>query len=299
MNRKREWKGHTGGNLLGQKALIFFFKRLDVRLGYGIMACVVPFYMLFSRRACRAIYRFFRQRLGCTPRQAFVGTYKNHYAFGQVILDRFAVFAGRRAFETEIVGNEHFRRLTAGRKGFIIAGSHVGNFEICGYLLHSDAKRINALVYAGETKTVRENRARVFENRNVNLIPASDDMSHLFAVRDALQKGEIVSMACDRHAGATKTVECDFLHGKADFPLGAFALATAFDVEILAIFVIKRPAGKYTVHVRPLTLPPPAAGTPARREKTTQYARAYARELETIVRQYPAQWFNYYEFWKR
>ena len=27
--------------------------------------------------------------------------------------------------------------------------------------------------------------------------------------------------------------------------------------------------------------------------------RAYAHELERIVRRYPEQWFNFYTFWKR
>jgi predicted LPLAT superfamily acyltransferase len=298
MNRSRRWKGNTGGSLWGQKALILFFRLLDVRLGYGIMACVVPFYMIFSRRACNAIYRFFRRRLGYSRMRSLVCTYKNHFAFGQVILDRFAVFAGKkRFFETEIVGNEHFRRLTAGDKGFIIAGAHVGNFEICGYLLTQERKRIHALVYAGETKTVQENRARAFLSRHVDMIPVADDMSHLFAIHDALQKGEIVSMPCDRNLGSAKTVACDFMGGKADFPAGAFTLAVHFDVPILSIFVIKRSSRKYTVYVRPLEIDASAAGLP-KREKAEMLAQSFAGELASVVGRYPGQWFNYYEFWK-
>ncbi|MDR1331023.1 MAG: lipid A biosynthesis (KDO)2-(lauroyl)-lipid IVA acyltransferase [Tannerella sp.] len=300
MAREREWKGRTGGSLTGQMALIVFFRCLDVRLGYAVMACVVPFYMLFSRRACNAIYRFFRHRLGRTRCQALAGTYRNHYAFGQVILDRFAVFAGRRSFfEVETVGDAHFRRLVAGEKGFVVAGAHVGNFEICGYLLDSGPKRINALVYAGETRTVQENRARALERRNVGLIPVADDMSHLFAVHAALQRGEIVSMTCDRAQGQTRTVECDFLGGRAAFPVGAFALAAGLDVEVIAIFVIKRTARRYTVYVRPLAPAPPAGEARGNRERAAQYARAYARELEDVARRHPEQWFNYYEFWNK
>jgi predicted LPLAT superfamily acyltransferase len=298
MNKSRKWKGHTGGKVWGQKALILFFRLLDVRLGYCIMACTTPFYMLFSRKACNVIYRFFHERCGYSKRQSLVATCKNHYVFGQVILDRFAVYAGKKHFfETEIIGNEHFQRLTAGDKGFVIAGAHVGNFEICGYLLRQNRKRIHALVYAGETQTVQENRARIFYARHVNLIPVMNDMSHLFAVYDALQKGEIISMPCDRNLGSAKTVACDFLGRKAHFPTGAFALATHFDVEILSIFVIKKSNRKYAVYVKPVEIDASAANL-SKREKTEMYAQSFAKELASVIGQYPEQWFNYYEFWE-
>jgi predicted LPLAT superfamily acyltransferase len=299
MTKSRAWRGNTGGGFLGQQGLIFLFKVFNIWVPYSIMAVVAPFYMLFSRKNYRVMYRFFRRRMGYSPWKSFAATYKNHFAFGQVILDRFAVFAGQKnIFEVEVTGNEHFLRLTDGRKGFIVAGSHVGNFEISGYLMASDKKPMNALVYAGETEIVRRNRAKALEKNNIRIIPVGDDMSHLFAVHAALQRGEVVSMSCDRSLGSPKSVECDFLNGKADFPIGAFALAAHFDVEALAVFVLKASAKKYKVYVTPLRADVAQGVELTRREKTERYVRAFAKALESIVRQYPTQWFNYYEFWK-
>jgi len=305
---ERRWKGGTGGGTLGQRGLIFMFRWFDLRLGYAIMAVVVPFYMLFARKGYLAIYRYFRRQWGYPAWRSSWKTYENHFLFGQVILDRFALFAGRQnTFEVEVAGNEHYQRLAGGEKGFIIAGSHVGNFEISGYLLNSTGKKINALIYAGETETMRTNRAKILNNNNINLIPVSNDMSHLFAMNAALQNGQIVSMPCDRNHGSAKSVECDFLHGKADFPLGAFALAASFDVEVLAIFCIKVSTKKYKIFVRPVSdkrlaaSGQQAAGSETaedRKQKVENLVRAYAGELEDIVTQYPEQWFNYYEFWK-
>jgi predicted LPLAT superfamily acyltransferase len=294
----RKWKGYTGGSFWGQWGLIILFKLSDVRLGYYLMAFVIPFYMLFSRKSYRAIFHYFQKQCGYSKWKSFIKTYRNHFVFGQVILDRFAVFAGgKSAFEVEIIGNEHVVRLINSEKGFIIASSHIGNFEIAGYLFHSDKKKMNVLVYPGETKVVQKNRTGILGNNNIHLIPVLNDMSHLFAVNAALQKGEIVSMPCDRIFGSTKSVECDFLNGKADFPVGAFALATHFDVEVLSIFVIKTTSKKYTVYVKPVEITEKNLSL-TNREKITQYVHAFAKEVENIVRQYPEQWFNYYEFWK-
>ncbi|MDR2511066.1 MAG: lipid A biosynthesis (KDO)2-(lauroyl)-lipid IVA acyltransferase [Bacteroidales bacterium] len=293
----KQWKGDTGGGTLGQRLLIFFFRWWNLRLGYAIMAVVVLFYMLFARKGYLAIYHYFRQQHGFSKWKSFRKTYRNHFLFGQVILDRFAVFSGRRGdFEVEIVGNEHFQRLCNGEKGFVIVGSHVGNFEIAGYLLGQDKKRINALIFGGETATVQQNRSKILGNNNINLIPVSADMSHLFAANAALQNGEIVSMPADRVFGSAKSVECDFLRGKADFPVGAFALAASFEVEVLAIFCMKVSAKKYKIDVRLLDTRHKTQDT--RREQIVNLAKSYVAELEDIVKQYPEQWFNFYEFWK-
>jgi len=296
----KKWKGNTGGGTFGQRALIFFFRWFNLRLGYAVMALVIPFYMLFARKGYLAMYHYFRKQFGYSVWKSFLKTYKNHFLFGQIILDRFAVFAGRtNAFEVEIIGNEHYERLVNSEKGFIIAGSHVGNFEIGGYLLNSTKKKINALIYAGETVEVQKNRTQILGNNNINLIPVLGDMSHLFAVNAALQNGEIVSMPCDRNHGSAKAVECDFLRGKADFPIGAFSLAVSFGVEVLAIFVIKISAKKYRVFVVPVAAGTDLQSVPStKKQKTENLVQSYAKELENIVKQYPEQWFNFYEFWK-
>ena len=45
-----------------QRALIAFFRCLPLWLPYGVMALVIPFYMLFGK-GFRTSYRFFRKRI--------------------------------------------------------------------------------------------------------------------------------------------------------------------------------------------------------------------------------------------
>lgn len=297
MTEKREWKGSTGGGFLGQQALIFFFRCCHLRIGYAVMAAVVPFYMLFARKGYNSIYRYFRIQWGYSPLKSFLKTCLNHYLFGQMILDRFAVYAGKKDnFEVEIVGNEHFTRLSEGEKGFIIAGSHTGNFELSGYLFHSGKKQMNVLTFAGETGTIRKNRLKLLGENNIRTVPVLSDMSHLFTVLAALRNGEIVSIPCDRFLGSRKSVTCRFLNGQTCFPAGAFAFAVRCDVEILALFCMKVSAKKYRIFIRPLVALQKEDAD--KRKKEELLAGAYVRELEKIVRQFPEQWFNYYEFWQ-
>ena len=44
-----------------QRSLITIMRRTGVRPLYVVMAMVVPFYMLFSRRSFRAIWHYYRR----------------------------------------------------------------------------------------------------------------------------------------------------------------------------------------------------------------------------------------------
>jgi len=115
-------------------------------------------------------------------------------------------------------------------------------------------------------------------------------MSHLFAMNTALSNGEILSIPGDRVFGSPRTVTCQFFGSDAKFPLGPYKLATARRVPVLAIYVMKESARRYQVLIRELS----ALDEPLSAEALAQ---RFATETERVIRQYPTQWFNFYEFW--
>lgn len=278
-----------------QKGLIFLFRHIGLRAVYSIMGCIIPFYMLFAHKGYIAMYHFFRRRFGYGILKSFGSVYMNHFTFGQVILDRFAVYAGKQ-FQIGIEGYENFTRLVSGNDGFVQLSSHIGNYELAGYSLHDERKKFNALIYSGETETVMANRTNTLSKNNIRMIPLQNDMSHIFIINNALMNGEIVSIPGDRIFGSAKHVDCDFLGGKAKFPLGPFAIAVEREVELLSVFVMKESVRKYTIYVKPVKLQDGFTGS-TKREKMDALAQSFATNLEGIVRQYPLQWFNYFEFW--
>ena len=291
-----QWKGVTGGHTLGQKALKILFSVAHVRVGYFLLIFVIPFYMLFSRKGYLAIYGYFRRQHGFSPLKSFWKTYRNHFIFGQLLLDRFAVYAGQQNFfQVDNPDNDIFLAMLNDPQGCILAGSHIGNPELCGYLLKQQKKRINSLIFGGEAAEVQKNRSHILESNNVRLIPVSDDLSHIFYINAALTNGEIVSMPCDRRVGSEKCVECDFLNGKADFPIGAFVLAIQYRVPVLALFVLKISTSLYRIHVTPIPFP---QDNLSKREQINEMTKTFVCELERITKIYPEQWFNFYKFWK-
>ena len=267
---------------------------MDVRLLYVLTSLIVmPVCLLLNTNHSRTYaYRYFRYRLRYGKLRAAWSTYINHCLFSQIVIDRFAVFAGKR-FKVEIEGYEQFLRLEKQEKGFLIFSSHVGCYEVAGYTLTSKLKRFNALVFGGEKVAVMEGRQEVLEQHNIRMIPVKEDMSHLFLVNEAIDNNEIVSMPADRIVGSTKAVTSYFLGAAARFPVGPLSVATMKGLDVLSVNVVKIASKRYKVVATTLSYDKDAP----RKEQMQQLSDSYVAELERIVRRYPSQWFNFYDFW--
>ena len=291
-----DWKGSTDGTPWMHHALIRLVRHIDLRWVYAFMAVfVVPFYLLFSHRGYMAIYRYFRRRHGYGVWRSFACTWLNHYRFGQIILDRFAAYAGQQ-FHFDLDGYDEFRHLLEGDGGVLILSCHVGNYELAGYTFQSAAKTFNVLVYPGEAAAVKENRSRLLTANNIKMISVADDLSHVIAISSALADGEVVSIPADRVFGSPRTIGTRLLGADVQLPYGPFAIAAQRGVPTLAIFVMKESAYGYHVYIRRLNADA-SDTTVSRREEAGRLAGSFADELERVLRQYPEQWFNYYDFW--
>lgn len=275
-----------------QHSLIFFFRWINIRLYYAVMAFVIPFYIIFDPRGRKAIYNYFHKRHGLSPLNAAWHTYLDFFSFGQVIIDRFANYAGYK-FEITTEGLDTYNQLAGGESGFMQLSSHVGNYELAGYHLKAEKKSIHALIFAGETETVMENRRKMFEGHNIDMIPMREDMSHVFAINTALADGDIVSMPSDRVFGSQKTEVCTFFGAEAHFPNGPFAIAAMRGIPMLPVFVMKDGVKRYHIIVNRIDFPAEAP----RKERAHIMAQEYAKCLEAALKRYPNQWFNYFEFW--
>lgn len=276
------------------RTLIGSLRWLDVRLIYVFTSIfIIPVCLLLNLNHSRTTaYRYFRQRLGYGCLRASWYTYVNHCLFAQVVVDRFAVFAGKR-FKLDIDGYEHFQQLELETKGFVILSSHIGCYEVAGYSLISKSKRFNALVFGGEKATVMKGRQEALSEHNIRMIPVRDDMSHLFIVNEALSNNEIMSMPADRIVGSAKVVKVNFFGETASLPAGPFSVTTMNGFDALAVNVMKISAKRYKVYVTRLSYDTQVP----RMQQMQQLANCYVEELERRVRQYPSQWFNFYDFW--
>jgi predicted LPLAT superfamily acyltransferase len=292
----RQWKGKTGGGKFGQKSLFFMLRFINVSLFYPILFAVVPFYMLFGRNGDRAIMRYFKQCYELSTWRSFWRTFRNHLIFGQVVLDKFSILAGNKDhYKVEVTGKSYFEELMSKSTGFIVVSSHIGNFEMGGLVFQQDKRQLHALVYGGEAQEMYQARVDAMKKAGINAVSVNEDMSHLFIIKQALENGEILTILCDRTHGSLKNVKCNFLGKNACFPLGPFRLAAQMNVPMIALFMMKERRKKYHAYIFPLEVNEAEVGLA---KKAELLAREFVGNCEQMVRKYPLQWFNFYNFWE-
>ena len=286
------WAGTTYGNGWMHKCLIKTLRILDVRLLYLFASIFVVPVCLILNPSRKTAYTYFREIHKYGRLKSAWATYINHCKFAQVVIDKFAMYAGKK-FDVVVEGMNEFNALASGQEGFLHLSSHIGNYEIAGYTLVSEKKTINAVVYAHEKASVMENRNNMFTKTNIKMITLKEDMSHLFEIDQALCNGDIVSFPTDRFMGQTKCVDALFLGKTAKFPQGPFSVAAMRGLNVLAVNVMKIGLTKYKIYVTPLHYDKEQP----RKEQIRQLTGAYVAELEKRVLEYPTQWYNFFDFW--
>ena len=289
----KRWAGDTFGAEFMRRWLIRLVRHTDVRLwDCSTAVFIIPVCLVLSNGA-KTAYRYFRQRHKYSRFKSIWMTYVNYVHFSQVVIDKFALYAGKN-MELNVENYDTFKQLAAGKNGFLILSAHIGCYEMAGYELVSDQKPFNALVFAGEKETVMKGRSKLFSLNNIKMIPIESGLSHLLKISQVLADNEIVSIPADRVYGSPRTIKVKILDAEAELPSGPFSIPAIYGLDVITVNVMKTSLKGYTAYVTRL----PYDKHVSREQQAKQLADAYATELDKMLRRYPEQWYNYFDFWK-
>ncbi len=290
------WKGKTRGGVAGYRIFISILKYLGLPFAYFILRFIVMYFLISSPKGVKHTYLYFNKILKYNFFISSISVIKNFYKFGQVLLDKLAVMGGfADKFTYDFEGEHHLRDMVG--KGGILIGAHVGNWEIAGHLLKRLNTSINVVMYDGEHQRIKKMLDENIGERNLNVIAIKNDFSHLFEIKKALSNNEIVAIHGDRFMPGSKALSCQFLGKEALFPSGPLYLASKYGVPVTFVSAMKETKFHYHFYATKPKLYKYPANPKKRNEQLTEMIIDYAAELERVVRKYPTQWFNYYDFW--
>lgn len=292
------WEGKTRGGLTGYKIFVFFIKTLGIGFAYFFLHLVAWHFIFFSRKSYKAIFYYFNKGHQYNKLKSFYYTYANFCMLGKTLVDKIAVLSGmKKKYSFDFEGEYYLRQMVSDGTGGILVNAHVGNWEIAGQLLERLDTTIHVLMFDAEHQKISQFLDEVLTEKNVHIIVIKEDMSHLNAISEALSKKEIIAMNGDRYLDGNKTYSVDFMGMKANFPTGPFSIAARFNVPVTFAYAMKESRTHYHFFAtRPIKVG--KSKTLIEREANLRkMVEEYVKELESKVKQYPTQWFNYYPFW--
>lgn len=286
-----EWKGKSRGTVLGYRIFIFFIKNLGLPASYFLLYFVALYYCFFSGDSAHSIYYYFRKRRKYTSLKSIFSVYKSYFVFGQTIIDKVAISSGlRNRFTYEFDGIERIENLLRKKQGGIMISAHVGNFETAAHFfddLDSESS-ISLVTTDAEHANIKSYLESVTAKSKIKFILVKEDMSHIFDIKNALDKGELVCFTGDRYFDGQKTLTANFLGEDTHFPAGPFLLGSRLNVPVLFVYVMKETPKHYHLYARTAEV---------KNRDAPALLESYLNSVDWILKKYPLQWFNYYNFW--
>lgn len=289
------WQGKSKGTPLGYRIFVLVCRTFGVLPAYFILRFVSLYYVFFSWSSTRHIYHYFRRYQKYGVIRSCLSIYRNYYIFGQTLLDKVVVMADiENKFTYDFDGEDNLREIVRGGKGGILLSGHVGNWEAAGHLLRRLDTRINVVMYDGEHEQIKAYLEQVTGGRNLKVILIKPDMSHVYAMGEALQKNELICLHADRFLEGNKTTLKKFLGEEAQFPIGPFLLSASFRVPVSVVFAFKESVSHYHFYGSSLIV---REEQESKTDFMERLLSTFVEQLEQKLKLYPEQWFNYFNFW--
>ena len=289
------WQGKSRGNKLGYSIFVWVLTNFGVLPAYFLLRFVVLYFFFFSYKSSRQLYNLYHHRLGFSALVTIAKIYKNYYQLGQSIIDKVVVMAGiKNKFTFNFDGEDNLRAIAGLQKGGMLLSAHIGNWDIAGHLLKRIDTKIHIVIFDGEYQQIKQYLDKVTGKREINVIVIRNDLSHIYAITDAFKNNELVCMHADRFIDGNKTLTANLLGEQARFPMGPFLLAAKFKVPVSFVFALKEGNLHYHFFASNIVSSDHADRNMAMQEMLD----GFALEMEAKLKQYPGQWFNYYDFWK-
>jgi len=287
-----DWDGKSKGNLLGYKIFVFCIKNLGVKVSYVVLYFVATYYFLFLKRTNRVTFYYFHNRMGYPRLKAKKMVFMSYYTFGQTLIDKTAISAGMRSrFTYHFDGQEKIQHLLEKKTGGVLISAHIGNFEIAEYFFSEleGAVTINLVTSDMEHRAIKDYLESIASKSAIKFIIIQDDLSHIYQINAALAANELICLTGDRYLEGVKYLTAPFLGQEANFPAGPFLIASRLKVPVIFVYVMKEKNLHYHLYAREATVT-------HRDEKGL--LKAYVQSVEAMLKIYPLQWFNYFDFWR-
>jgi predicted LPLAT superfamily acyltransferase/peptidoglycan/xylan/chitin deacetylase (PgdA/CDA1 family) len=296
----RGWTGRSRGGRLGM-AIFAATARVFGAPGCLAVTPIVVLWTLFAHTNGRRASIGLRRRLygKANPLREIAWVYAHFWVFARTTIDRMTFIHAKAAPpEVESTGfTDEVRDATRSSDGgCILVSAHVGDW-IAASRVSKLSNRPMWVVAAqgmggtGPHQVRRDGGKHLFNAIDVDAHPVQVGAE----IAAALRAGGLVAMLGDRKVSGD-TVRLPFLGADADFPTGPWAVAMVTGAPVVVFFMVRRPGGRHRIQFfGPIRVP--KVGREARADAIRAGAAQFAGHLETVVRENPLQWSNFYDFW--
>ena len=228
-------------------------------------------------------------------RQAAWGALRMYTVFAHCFTETMEYYGPRpRPIRLDPPAHDALAEALRAGNGAVVVTGHFGNWDVAAKTLHEYGRPINVVMAREANATMHEYVRAAREHAGVRIIYSDSSVFSSLNMIRALQRNEVVAIQLDRSAGAGGTRMVPFFGAPASFPSGPFVLSRLAGAPLIPVFIPRLGTRHYAIRVH----------GPFRLSREARDSRALAvvmREVvgafETVVREFPTQWFQFAAFW--
>lgn len=287
------------GAYWGLKTLAITYKLIG-RIGCQTLMAPVVFYFYVKNKKQRDASRLFLSRtLG--RKATFWEGYKHFLSFAVQVMNGFIVWTGNIPRDRlEAINEQIIIDLNDSNQGAIIIISHIGNAEIARALYNKNVRqRLLMMRHTKNSENFNRLMREFHPEAGLNTIQVTEiGPETIINVKDRVENGAWVAIAGDRVpvTGSQHNLRLPFLGSDAPFAQGPWIMASLLECPVYTLFCLQVDE-HYELQMEKMadkiTLP---RGN--REEALREYMSRYVSRLEEYAKNYPFQWFNFYDFWE-
>ncbi len=179
-------------------------------------------------------------------------------------------------------------------RGVILLTAHAGNYELGGILLRARNLKVHAVYKPDRFEAVERIRESMRAQGGVVGLPVDGIGFSTLPLVKLLREGALVGMQGDRDF-SLNGVPMTFFGREVPFPRGPWELSAMTGAPIVTSFFFSDENRRFHAHFgEPIRV---LGGRGDRMAAIEAGMRAYVRDLETLIRRHPSQWYCFYPFW--
>ena len=268
------------------------------RLARLVLHPITLYFIVAGRRVRRESARYLTRALGRPAR--WYDVYRHVHAFAATVLDRVYLLQERYdRFDLHPSGVACMDDALAHGEGIFMIGAHMGSFEALRALGLQRGLRVAIVMYEDNARLINAALAALAPKATLHTI-ALGRLDAMLTLRRWLDDGGVAGLLGDRtlpvSSGRSHTVTLPFLGAPARFSDGPFRLAAMMKRRVVFMCGLYRGGNRYELRFSPLA--DFTTATAANRDALIAEALAgYVGTLETLCREAPYNWFNFFDFW--
>lgn len=275
-------------------------KKFGLKPTYFFLYFIIPYYYLFSsrtRKSANEYWKMIHPSKGYFSRQKFI--LSQLLVFAKILVDRgFQKNFSDNKFQLieDPQLNKFFDVLSTMKKGHISVMSHIGGWELAMnyFQRKSNNNKMTAVMF--NHKDSFQHSSLNSSDKNIEMLHFNQAEGTLFKLKESLLNNNSIGLMIDRPVG--RSYELIPFFGKlALFDSTPFRLMLLTESELSYIFCFKVSIDKYSIKCTPVDKNYFLTNAKSREEVLINLMKDYAKSLETMMLQYPEQWFNFFPFW--